>query len=123
MIKTRNVLIGAFVGLAALLVIGLLIGGSLWGRNYYDHGPGMMWGSGFPYGMHTFGGGIGMILVWVVVLGLIVGGGALLVGGLTRQAGAPIKQEHTPLEILKRRYATGQIDREEYNRMRETLSG
>jgi hypothetical protein len=86
-LKTRNVLIGALVGLAALLVMGLLIGGSLWGRNYYHHGPGMMWGSGFPYGMQTFGGGIGMILVWVAVLGLIVGGGALLVGGLTRQAG------------------------------------
>ena len=43
------------------LMLGLLIGGSLWGRNYYHHGPGMMWGSGFPYGMHTFGGGIGMI--------------------------------------------------------------
>jgi putative membrane protein len=111
------------VGLAALLVMGLLIGGSLWGRNYYHHGPGMMWGSGFPYGMHTFGGGIGMILVWVVVLGLIAGGGALLVGGLTRQAGAPAKQEKTPLEILKRRYARGEIDRENYNHMRETLSG
>jgi putative membrane protein len=122
--KARYVIIGAVVGLALLLVIGLLAGGSLWGRSYYHHGPGMMWGDGFDGGMHSFDGGVVMILFWGLLLAAIVGGGLLLFGGVTRRARGPGEEDReTPLEILKRRYARGEIDRDEYDRIKETLYG
>ncbi len=111
--KTRNVIIGITAGLVVLLVA-LLLGGSLWGRNYCHHGPGMMWDSGF-------GGGILIVLFWVFLLALLVGGGALLASRVTRRDAKGVEAEEAPLEILKRRYARGEIDREEFQRMREVL--
>jgi len=120
--KARNVIIGIAVALVLLLLVGLLAGGAVWGNNYYNHGPGMMWEDGFYGGMHTFGGGTLMILFWVLLLGLVVGGGALLIGGLTRQAPRPAEPEDGAVAILRQRYARGEIDREELERMREVLS-
>lgn len=120
--RTRNVVIGLAIGLVALLVVGLLIAGSLWMRNDFHRGPGMMWDYGFARGMHSFGGGILMVVFWVLLLGLIVGGGVLLVVALTRQSSGRKQEEETPLEILKRRYARGEIGGEEFDRMRELLS-
>lgn len=119
--KMRNVVIGLAIGLVALLVVGLLLGGSLWMGNDYHHGPGMMWGSGFPGGMRSLGGGILMVLFWVLLLGLIVGSGALLLGFLNKQGAHRIQAENESLEILKRRYARGEIDSEEFERIREIL--
>lgn len=120
--KTRNVLIGIGIALA-LLAGGWLLGSRLWGATCSGYGWGMMNGYGSPWGMHTFGGGILMFLFWIV----IVGGIALLVAGLARQGtgatgqGQSLRSE-SPLEILRRRYAAGEIDREEFERMKELLS-
>jgi len=63
--------------------------------------------------------------------GLIIGGIVLLVVGLARQGTQPTAvpggwsgslQSESPLEILKRRYAAGEIDRDEFERMKELLS-
>jgi putative membrane protein len=105
-----------------LLLAGLLLGSSMWGGSDYHRGPGMMRGFG-DWGMHTSGGGIVTILFWLLVLGLIVGGGAYLIVALVRQNGGPAEQDGAALEILRQRYARGEIDREEWQRMRETLSG
>jgi putative membrane protein len=118
--KTRNVIIGAGVAVGVLLIVGLVAGTWLWGRTTYGYGYGMygmMGGYGFPWGMHTLGGGILMFLFW----GLILGGGVWLIAGLVRQENRPDSPDETPLEIVKRRYARGEIDPEEFERIRETL--
>jgi putative membrane protein len=119
--KTRQVIVGIAVGLVLLLVVGLLAGSSLWGRSYYHHGPGMMWDDGFYGGMHSFGGGAATILFWILLLAAVIGGAALLIGGLARQASRTAEGEDASLEILRQRYARGDIGREEFERMREAL--
>ena len=59
-----------------------------------------------------------MFLFW----GVIIVGIALLVAALARQGARPAGRGESPLEILNRRYASGEIDREEFERMRELLS-
>ncbi len=68
------------------------------------HGGGMMIGMGLL-----------VVLFWVAVIALIV----LLVHWLVgrRESGPP----ESPLEILKRRYARGEIDRETFERMKRDL--
>ena len=118
--KTRNVLVGIGIALAlaALVSGGWLLGSQLWGQGCWQSGPGMMGSYGSPWGRHTFGGGILMFLFW----GVIVGGIGLLVAGLVRQGAQPAGRGESPVEILKRRYASGEIDREEFERMKELLS-
>jgi putative membrane protein len=55
-----------------------------------------------------------MWLWWIVGLGLLV----LLVWAVARAAGSPSppRGEDSPETILKRRYARGEVDREEYER-------
>jgi putative membrane protein len=120
--KTRNVIIGIVAGLALLLLVGLLLGGAMWGGSDYHHGPGMMRGFG-DWGMQTSGGGIVTILLWLLALGLVVGGGAYLIAALVRQDGGQAEHDGAALEILRRRYARGEINREEFQRVRETLTG
>jgi putative membrane protein len=63
--------------------------------------------------MMFFGGlllvGIGLAIAYA--LGLLGSKGGMTFG----------KREETPLEILKRRYARGEIDKDEYDRTRQEL--
>jgi putative membrane protein len=77
----------------------------------------MMGGFRQPFGMHMAGGGILLVVIGVVVLG----GLTWLISALARTGGAPAHANGTPLEILKRRYASGEIDREEFERIKESL--
>ena len=77
-------------------------------------GPGMMGGSPF-----MFMGGIGMLLFWV----LIVVGAVWLFRSFPRgttSTGAAMMPE-SPLDILKRRYAKGEITKEQFEEMKSTL--
>jgi len=123
--KTRTIVIGigAALALIALLGGGWLLGSQLWGQGCWQAGLGITGSYGSPWGMHTFGGGILMFLFGAV----IIGGVALLVAGLARQGVRPADRgesprSESPMEILKRRYASGEIDRQEFERMRELLS-
>ncbi|NOZ26460.1 MAG: SHOCT domain-containing protein [Chloroflexi bacterium] len=80
--------------------------------------------------MMGFGlGGFGlifMLFLWVVVIGLVV----WLVGGLfpritntasPERATSRTSTAETPLEVLRRRYARGEISKAEYEQMRQAL--
>jgi putative membrane protein len=88
---------------------------------------------GFGYGAGTYGGFglIGLILNLVIVVGLVVAL-VLLVAWLWRQVGTgghmqPTRQqsqlpETLAKQILQRRYAQGEITREQYQQMLADLS-
>lgn len=70
--------------------------------------------SGFGWLGHGFGWLI-MLLAWVlVVVGIVA-----LIKWMTTSS-TP-RGEQTPMEILKARYARGEIGKEEYERMRREL--
>ena len=69
------------------------------------------------YGFDHFGAGWGMILVWLVPILLV----ALVVRHVLGDRDG--KAEQTPLDILKLRYARGEIDQEEFQRKKQELGG
>ena len=79
----------------------------------------MMGFDGFGGGMGF--GGIGMILFW----GLVIAGVIMLArwfGGAGSSWGAPPGgRERTPLDILRERYAKGEIDQREFDQKRHDL--
>lgn len=83
-----------------------------------------------------FGGGFGIFAViamlvvvafWVLVIAALVLGVRWLIrqNNQDRSAGPPAAKPaaEDPLEVLRHRYARGEIDEEEYERRRKTLSG
>jgi putative membrane protein len=93
----------------------LLGGAGMMGFGGFGMGPGMMGG----YGFNLFSA-ILLLVFWV----LIIGGGVLLVIWLARNA------EHTtfgtsssdaPLDILKVRYAKGEITKEQFDAIKSEL--
>lgn len=75
----------------------------------------MMYGYGFP----MLGGAV-MMIFWVVIF---VAGVWVLVSA-TRNAGqrnATQPHSESPLDVLKRRYATGEINKEQLEEMKHNL--
>lgn len=73
-----------------------------------------------PGGMWGMGGGLGMVVMlvfWVIVISAIVW---LFRSAADRRA-FPGGRHETPLEILQRRYASGEIGRDEYEQKRRDL--
>lgn len=78
-------------------------------------GPGMMRGHGWMWGLGMGFGGLVMLAFWgVVVVGVI-----LAIRSMGGFFGGP--GHETPLNVLKRRYAAGQITREQYEQTRKEL--
>lgn len=77
----------------------------MWGDRMYGYGMGWGW-LGFIF----------MIVFW----GLVILGIVYLVKILTGRNAASSKEE-TPLDILKKRYARGEIDAEEFARRKKDL--
>ena len=109
--------------LLSLGVSAVLIAAAIW--FLYNHNAGMWTDNGrwsMGYG-HMMGSGMGivMIIFWIV----LIGGFILLVSGAINGIRAFPKNDdemQTPLEILKQRYARGEIDRAEYEDKRRSLS-
>lgn len=112
--------------LIGLFALALLLGGVWFGyagaRPYGSWGmmggPGMMGGYGFrPMG---WAGGLGMLLVW----GLVIAGVVWLVRSVTRGTGQSNIGSHSsesPLDVLKRRYAGGEITKGQFDEMKRNL--
>lgn len=109
--------------LLSLGVSAVLVAGAIW--FLYRHSADMWVGNGH-WGMgyhHMMGGGMGivMIIFWIVLIGAII----LLISGAINGIRKPPKQDdemQKPLEILKQRYARGEIDRTEYEDKRRNLT-
>jgi putative membrane protein len=74
-----------------------------------------MWGMHDGMGWWMLWGMLMMSLFWAVIVGLVVWG----VARLTRDRSG---RDETPLEIARRRYAGGEITREEFEQLRSDLS-
>jgi putative membrane protein len=65
-------------------------------------------------------GMIGMAVFWILILVLIV----VLIGRLLGYGGSDDRrQSKTALDILRERYAAGEIEREEYEQKKRDLGG
>ena len=87
-----------------------------WRGSDWGHGPGMM---GWGYGM----GWIGMIIMAVFWIAVIVGI-VFLIRWLvlsTRAEGHKAPSENSALEILRKRYARGEINKEEFEEKKKDL--
>ena len=105
----RNLIVTLVILLAIALALSSTIGGMM-GPGMWGRGGGWMWG----FGMWL--GGLVMLIFW----------GALIVGAVlvARFLGGGLSERGThtsPLDILKRRYASGEITREQYEQMRKDL--
>lgn len=108
-LKTASIVGGTVIGLLVLipLISGLVFG---WGYGGWGMmGPGMMGG---------FGGMGLMFLVWIGVLGLIIWA---VVAAVRHPAESSVLAD-PPLHVLKRRYASGEISKEEYEEKKKDLA-
>jgi putative membrane protein len=87
-----------------------------WGGYGRDMGPGMM---GWGYGIGWFGGIISIVFWIAVIVGIF-----FLIRWMTmsmKQGGRESKSEDSAIEILKKRYAQGEINKEEFEEKRRDL--
>jgi putative membrane protein len=98
--------------IGGVFVAFIIIVSSVWG-GFWGDGWGMMGGFGWGGLM-----GLGMVVFW----GLVIWGIVLLVRGLTSAGGGESsRQDTSALEIIKRRYAKGEINKEEYEEKKKDL--
>ncbi|HCW92282.1 SHOCT domain-containing protein [Flexistipes sinusarabici] len=73
------------------------------------------------FGMIPFGGGFINLIIWVVIIGAVI----FLLFNIFRSdrstEDSDVRPGQRPLEILKRRYASGELSKEEYERMKNEL--
>ena len=96
-------LLGPFIFMGAMMGPGMMGG--------WHMGQGMM---GYGYGSNWIAAAL-QIILFLVFLGLIVFGAYYLISGGRSKSG------DSSLDILKERYAKGEINKEEYDRMKKEL--
>jgi putative membrane protein len=111
--KTAIIIGSIVVGVIIILsVIAGLVSGWEYG-GWRGMGPGMMGGFGFMWLMPIF---------WIVILGLIIWAIVGVVGRPGESSGQGSAKTDSALEILKQRYARGEISREEYEAKKKDLT-
>ncbi|MDP3880394.1 MAG: SHOCT domain-containing protein [Dehalococcoidales bacterium] len=109
-LKTILIIGGIIVGVLAILSI---VPGILWGGQYGSWGmmgPGMMGGYGTMFLMP---------ILWIVVLGLIIW--AVVAAVRPGESSRSDSGTSSALEVLKKRYARGEIDKEEFEEKKKDL--
>ena len=112
----RTALIIGGIIVAILIIVSVLTGlGSGWqGYGYGMMGSGMMGNFGWGWFMPIF-----MILFW----GLVIWGIVALVRGVSQPGSTDFSSRtDSALEILKKRYARGEINKEEYEARKKDLT-
>ena len=111
--KTALIIGGIIV---VVLIVLPLVFGLIWGGQYGGWGmmgPGMMGG---------FGWMAIMPVLWIVVLGLIIWAVVATVRGSSESRSSDSSKADSALEVLKRRYAWGKINKEEYEEKKRDLA-
>jgi len=104
-----------YLTLPILLITGLLVS-CVGERCFGPEGP-REWGPMMHYG---FGyGGMFMWIIFLIVIGLLI---YFIVKAQKTKGQMPTPRESS-LDILKRRYAKGEITKEEFERMKKDLEG
>ena len=112
-IKTALIIGGIIV---AILIVLPLVFGAIYGWQGYGYG---MMG---PWMMGGYGGMWFMPILMIVFWGLVIWGIVALVRGVAPSGNTgPANQADSALEILKRRYARGEITKREYEERKKDL--
>lgn len=96
---------------AAFIPVLLLIGCGGYGYGPRDGGWDHMMNFGYGYG------GMFMWILFVIVIGVVAY--FIIQNTKTKTSGGAFQE--TPLDILKKRYAKGEITKEEYDRMKRDM--
>jgi len=109
----RTALTIAVILVAVLIILSIAVG-SFWGWQRDSFG---MMGRGMTGGFGTM---FLMPILWIIVLGLIIWA---VVAALQRsgESDSTAHKADSPLDILKRRYAQGEIDKEEFEAKKKDL--
>lgn len=102
-----------YLALSLVMITGLLV--SCAGEGCYGpYGPGG-WGHMMYYG---FGyGGMFMWIIFLIVIGLLI----YFMVQARNTKGPTLTQNDRPLDILKARYAKGEITKDEFERMKKDI--
>jgi len=111
--KTALIIGGVVVVILVFILLGLLFLWGFRGAGFGMMGPGMMGGYGSMFLVPIF---------FIVILGLVIWA---VVAATQKQNSNIASSDHKtemPLDILKRRYAQGEIDKEEYETKKRDLT-
>jgi putative membrane protein len=111
----RSILIAAVAGMAFSLASAWVWAQAPSETGRYLYGPHMWWWGGGVYGMIV--GPLLMILVLAAVIGAVV----LLVRWVSGPPSYHASADRTSLDILKERFARGEIDKNEFEERRRVL--
>ncbi|MEW6034859.1 MAG: SHOCT domain-containing protein [Chloroflexota bacterium] len=116
---SKNTKIAIAIGVVVLLA--LIVLPALWGG--YTGWQSGGWGMMGPWMMGGLGGGWVMAIFMVLIPILVIWAIVALVRGTSSQAGTGSSaQTESALEVLKKRYARGEISKEEYEEKRKDLA-
>ncbi len=108
--KAQDLIVLLVIVVVLIVAVPMLMWGLMWG----------FWGGSHMQGMMGFGWGF-MSLIPLAFLVLLAVGVYYVIKELTQTERAEPEQGKRALEILKERYARGELTKEEYQKMKEEL--